>query len=443
MSGADSGQPRPAEPGLADVAFFYFGLLMYTGTIASPFRVFGDASIGKLGESDPVISLCQTGMLGVLTIIFAVRRQRLLPLLRHIKPYLVLVALCLVSFVWSDFPMVTVRRGVTLAMSVLFGVYCYDTFGLARVARMLETLAILLGLISVAAYVAMPAVGVDSSIEDYTAMRGVFLQKNLLAEFMLLAIGCNVFRFSQDRRFLRFAVSMLMLMGFITMSHSASSAVVAMIVLGFGVLFMLRSGALRLIYTYLFVSASVALVTLFLLDPGGLFEALGRDPSLTGRVPLWAAMLRIIAERPWLGHGFGGFWVVSSPDVQYLWLQFPWQPPGSHDGYLDMMVDLGAVGLAVLVWILLFMSYRTVTAMMAGTLPTARLVWLFMVIVICMNLDETVLANVVSALLAMAMLEINVWAERQNVARALAWRRYRAAIGLPGLAEGPPVHGDG
>ena len=36
---------------------------------------------------------------------------------------------------------------------------------------------------------------------------------------------------------------------------------------------------------------------------------LGRNSSLTGRIPLWNyLMTNFISQRPWLGHGFGVFW---------------------------------------------------------------------------------------------------------------------------------------
>ncbi len=67
--------------------------------------------------------------------------------------------------------------------------------------------------------------------------------------------------------------------------------------------------------------------------------------SLTGRTPLWAELMRYVAERPWTGYGFGAFW---NPEYMFaIWAVIPWHPPVGHDGYLDETLATGAIGLAL------------------------------------------------------------------------------------------------
>ncbi|MGV8988312.1 MAG: hypothetical protein ACOH2H_18735 [Cypionkella sp.] len=40
-----------------------------------------------------------------------------------------------------------------------------------------------------------------------------------------------------------------------------------------------------------------------------LLEALCKDATLAGRVPLWAMVDMCIAERPWLGYAYQAFWM--------------------------------------------------------------------------------------------------------------------------------------
>ena len=68
--------------------------------------------------------------------------------------------------------------------------------------------------------------------------------------------------------------------------------------------------------------------------------------TLTGRVPLWDILSPYVEEHPLLGVGFAAFW---SPENVYQIQQitgFPWV--SAHNGFLDVLLNTGIVGLAIL-----------------------------------------------------------------------------------------------
>lgn len=72
---------------------------------------------------------------------------------------------------------------------------------------------------------------------------------------------------------------------------------------------------------------------------------LGRDNTLTGRTEVWAAVLPEMKRHALLGFGFGSFWT----DARRLLYDIP----TAHNGYLDTLLELGAVGLAFsIAWLL-------------------------------------------------------------------------------------------
>jgi exopolysaccharide production protein ExoQ len=77
----------------------------------------------------------------------------------------------------------------------------------------------------------------------------------------------------------------------------------------------------------------------------------GKDATLTGRVPLWRLMLRLAAERPWLGYGYStGFRDVVAQRVA---AESPFgYVPNAQNGYLDAVLNLGLAGLALAVAVL-------------------------------------------------------------------------------------------
>jgi len=69
------------------------------------------------------------------------------------------------------------------------------------------------------------------------------------------------------------------------------------------------------------------------------------DSSLSGRLPLWEELLISIYKKPILGHGYLAYW--DSKQVEYLSENFRWEISHGHNLYLDLLLDIGFVGLAL------------------------------------------------------------------------------------------------
>ena len=74
------------------------------------------------------------------------------------------------------------------------------------------------------------------------------------------------------------------------------------------------------------------------------------DSSFTGRQIIWDFANYEIARRPLLGWGYQSFWLVG-PDAPSIvdapgWIK---EMPSAHNGYLDTMLEMGYIGLALLV----------------------------------------------------------------------------------------------
>lgn len=74
-------------------------------------------------------------------------------------------------------------------------------------------------------------------------------------------------------------------------------------------------------------------------------QALGRDASLTDRVFVWADVLAM-PNNTLLGTGFESFWL--GPRLELLWEKYWWRPNQAHNGYIETYINLGAVGLVLL-----------------------------------------------------------------------------------------------
>jgi O-antigen ligase len=83
-------------------------------------------------------------------------------------------------------------------------------------------------------------------------------------------------------------------------------------------------------------------------------KATGRDMTLTDRTLLWTDIIDNAAKSPIVGVGMGAFWVG---EIGYDLYPLPnwshktpgWRPDGGHNGFLDVYVELGVIGLLLFI----------------------------------------------------------------------------------------------
>lgn len=124
-----------------------------------------------------------------------------------------------------------------------------------------------------------------------------------------------------------------------------SATAIASLALGllvYGLLQILRKGG-RIISLKIVTVAAALLIffgaaTLFIGGTNLKFAvtSLGRDQTLTGRTEIWATLLPLAMTHPLLGHGFGGFY------TQKLRREVITE---GHNGYLDIILNTGFIGL--------------------------------------------------------------------------------------------------
>ena len=110
----------------------------------------------------------------------------------------------------------------------------------------------------------------------------------------------------------------------------------------------------------------------FLLDDRRLTQAwklllMGRDDStaltLTGRVPVWQECLPFIGKRPFTGYGYNAFW--TERHVFDISDKADWGiagVPGALNGYLDLVLGVGLVGLAAYLLVVILAFKESIVA---------------------------------------------------------------------------------
>jgi len=411
--------------------YVMFAFMIYEGAFISSLRYLRGADDLLPGQTDPSSTVAQAIILTILCWMWWLRRRYLLPVMRDILPYLLIIGLCALSALWSDYPFPTVRRSVTLSSCVFFGAYCYVQFGLKGTLELMGRATIIVAILSIAAFFLVPSVGHETAQGYVNAMRGVFAQKNQMGQSMLLATTWFIYRLCDNpKSVVRPLLCLALLYVCIFMNQSATSLVIGIIAASVGAIFWSEANwRRRMLVVYLLVVAFILAVALAVIDTAQLLAVLNRDPSFTGRFPLWGYSLQAALDRPWLGYGFSGFWNEDSPVVQTIWAALDWKAPSAHNGYIDILLQIGFVGMALYVWVWSSIIGNSLVAWWQRTLPEARWLLLFMLVNLLLNMDEGPLPypDQFTVLMPGSILLLRSWRRERAFAASAAATLRRAA----------------
>jgi exopolysaccharide production protein ExoQ len=278
--------------------------------------------------------------------------------------------------------------------ATLWAWYLTARYDLKDVVALIRQAIGVTALASLVVAVGAPAIGGEDPIGP-AGWRGIFATKNDLG--IAMAIGSVTYFYTLVAGRQKFSAIMLQILGLLLclgllrLAQSSTSLVITLVGIVLCLVVKLthkRVGVAIIIWTaiLLLLAPAVIIVTNQL---GAIAPLLGRDAQLTGRVDLWLILPSYIAERPWLGHGLGAFWVADSANVSLIWDTVGWTPPHAHDGWLDVLLELGVVGLAFLCLQIILTVVNGVRAVVDGTEPNSQYVLVTTFILLAYNIAES------------------------------------------------------
>lgn len=272
--------------------------------------------------------------------------------------FLLLLFYVSASFLWSSEPYVSFKRVVQVVGVVVLGASLVaGGNGSYRIHRLITPVLGVSMLLSIAATALFP----DYAFSDL-GFRAFMATKNNFGQFaayaVIFSVACLVL---ENKHKYFYAVLAFCGIGGLILSHSMTAAASLASVLALFLLRWLRLNTNRAGWQALIGLGLTGLVCLHLAGiifgyPSVedvlefIFRATGRDVTLSGRTYLWELMLNQIQNHPWFGTGYGGFWLGlegMSGQIAYL---VKWGYPGqAHNGYLDILNELGVIGMLLVI----------------------------------------------------------------------------------------------
>ncbi|MHB8729939.1 MAG: O-antigen ligase family protein [Sulfuricaulis sp.] len=408
---------------------------------------------GAPSSGDAISRLLWLGLLTLSIVIIFWRAGLAWLLARMLNPFLLLfVALAVASVAWSIDPSLSIRRLVRLGTIVLacitFVLMGWHARRYQNVVRPILTI-MLLGSIFFGLAFPILAIHQETSAELLGAWHGLANHKNSLGAIACFAL---IFWFhawlTREVRLLSALAGGAIAVTCLVLSRSSTSLAATVVVMVFMLVLLRSPQGLRPYMPYL-VSMLVAILLLYALailnlipGRGALMAPIaaltGKDMSFTGRTEIWAIISDHIRYHPFLGTGYGAFWtpkpVAGMDSYEFIWRMGSFYPGSAHNGYLDIVNDLGWVGLICLVAYIITYIRQSLQLLDIDRNQAALYLALFFQQAIT-NLSETHWFSVLSVDFVIMTLATTA------LARGLLEYRLRLIFGEPRSSGKAPVHG--
>ena len=313
--------------------------------------ILSGALLGMLLETDQTPLEGNAAWRLVLTIAYLAVTLVLLPwyaeiliILRRNWSLVALLVLALLSSLWADMPDLVLRKTIGLIGATLFGIALAVRFSFSEQLRMLSWLFRILAVLSITWVMLFPSYGISADGEwmgvfDYKNAMGTAMGLSLLVEWQRPAAD----RLSKVLKSLAMSLSAALLLN----ADSVTPAVALVSTLIFLNIYKFAALRLRLpLYAVLMLTAVLlsAGLSFVIANSDSVMSLLGRSSNLTGRTEIWDLVISFIPQRPILGFGYAGFWQGASPESFVVNRVMRGPIMYSHNGYLEMFLNLGVIG---------------------------------------------------------------------------------------------------
>lgn len=323
--------------------------------------------------------------------------------LKYNASLILLLTFMLVSVLWSSMPFVSLKRWSRELIAVIMACVLYTESSsqkaLVTLFRRVVYILIPFSYLLIHYY---PHLGREYNRWSGGLMWiGVATQKNglaLLCLFSILFLGWSLFRrlrgadqsmtwYHTYVEFLILAIALWLFMGpdhTFNYSATSTSTLVIVSVWFIGLQWLRKRNVLIGAHVLLFfIVSSICFGTLVFIFGGLIISDIasiyGRNETLTGRTDIWAYLLPYVTGAPFLGHGFGGFWTDAHREAT---------SSHAHNGYLDIVLNMGFLGL------LIFSAYliqccRKAVMLMNRNFDQACLWACLLIIIVVHNIAES------------------------------------------------------
>jgi len=396
------------------VVFIYFTkAILHPYLLGFEITKFGEKSMEE--ESIILLRSINFTIYIIITFLLILRpyyRRKLKEVVGRQKLLFLFLGLVFLSALWSVNPAFTIRRFFALSGTTLFAFYVFLKFSAEEQLKLLSSTFAFLAACSLFMILFFPSIGINT-VQNIGSWRGCFTHKIELGAAMSLGLLLILTWPKTLKRRKIESLWMAILYGMLLFKSNAVGSWIATIIPISIMPWMLIEWRNKYLVTATCIFLSFAVLFggyIIFLYSDVLLSSVGREASLTGRVPFWQAALEDISVIKFLsGYGYDAF--TNSLDNYKIRYSTGFWARGMHNGYLEVLFATGIIGLFTIVTILtktgyallrriplalqdfsgfatlLFVNILVVNTSESRLVRTNDLYWVLLVIFICYASD--------------------------------------------------------
>jgi O-antigen ligase len=354
---------KPNVTGALWVPLVWMFIIM-TRFVSSWLGLFGlHVGGSSVQEGSPVDALGSAVLIVAGLRVLATRGIRLGEVVRYNRWLAIFFIWCFLAIFWSDFSFVAFKRwvkilGQPIMVLVLFTEPDFET----AVTVLFKRLAYVIVPVSICFIKYFPQWGRGfSSWTGQGYNTGITEGKNdlgvdcLILGFFFVWYTMRVWKFEKSkarRNELILCALFLAALGWLMQQAQSSTSLVCCLI-GILLLFVMGLRMVRKEYIGTYILATVVVLGAaeyaFTISDF-FFQAIGKDRTLTDRTLVWQDCLSIPIN-PLIGVGFESFWLGERQEIMNR--KWFWHPNEAHNGYLETYLNLGLVGLFIMIAMIL------------------------------------------------------------------------------------------
>lgn len=356
---------------LMEIAIGIFGLFFMSGTLTTILTP-------QDSETAPMVQVIGAG-LGLFALISLLSvRGSIAQIFWLYWPVVLPVLFAVLSLVWSDDLFLTVRRAGSLGLTTAFAFWLAFRFTSVQIMRLLLILAVTVVLANFAFIQFNPSLGIHQ-VYDLVASnhagrwRGLFGHKNDFARLIAFAVTILVLGlfYGAGNGYKRLLILPIIVLAVFMIYKAGSSQALLLVTVvpGVMIIFMIMRSmspsarSLAIVFSIPFAITTVLSVQYILEYVLGL---LGRDLTFTGRTVIWEGVMIALRGHEFLGGGYGAGWDMIQPRLTAL---TGFEVGHAHNGFFDLAVDIGIVGLVLTMIPMLWVGVYAFRNLMKGIRP--------------------------------------------------------------------------
>jgi exopolysaccharide production protein ExoQ len=359
----------------------------------------------------------------------------------QMKAMLCLPVLAILSVIWSQDLGNSARKGIFLLLGTLFAFYLAGRFSAVDLAQIFVMTGLCAGVLGIVFSVLLPQYGRDTFNDN--AWQGIFRSKNGCAQIMLFLLSPAVAFSFPNRTMEMMRVSLFPVAGLLlVMSMAKTSWLLAPVFL----LFMGALSALKKFHRRDVLFVFVAGISLLAVAGFALsyviplvLSSLGKDASVSGRLPLWASAMVSIMKRPLLGYGYAAFWTGLKGESLNIFMSTHFEIYQAQNGLLEVALELGLAGVILVLLTLANAVKDALTCIQHGHSQAVNWYIGLIVLTVIYNVDESFLATAHSIPWLMYIVACTGLSSEANRLKSSVLRGNKQDIRRPGILSAVQV----